>query len=128
MHASRQGTHSESLQCVTITTIILLRWHARYTTKVERVDRTNATPGHWVYANIEASRTVMLRTLGVHRWKHYYYYYYSASDICSFSSGRALCGTRGDRRSDTYAAHTPIRRRHRHTINIIVFSFIALSE
>jgi len=88
--------------------------------------------GHWVYANIEASRTVMLRKLGVHRWKHYYYYYcyyYSASDICSFSSGRALCGTRGDLRSDTYAAHTPIRRRrHRHTINIIVFSFIALSE
>jgi len=107
-------------------------WHvkARYTTKVEGVTRTNATaPGtecmqtlrllgrpccvRSVYANRVGRNIIIIIIVIIN----------ILPLICNFSSGRALCGTRGDRRSDTYTqyyAHTPIRRRHKHTINIIV--------
>lgn len=92
MHVGRQGTHYESLQCVTIdhNSNNIMMTCARAIHDLSGTSRPNeCDTGHWVYANIEASRTVMLRALGVHRsnrWKHYYYYHYhySASDLQFF--------------------------------------------
>lgn len=95
MHVGKQGTHFKSLQCVTIDHNNNMMACGRAVHNQSGTSGPNeCDTGHWVYANIEASRTVVLRALGVHRpirWKHYYYcyyyyyhYHYSASDLQFF--------------------------------------------
>lgn len=132
MRVGRQvGTHFESLQCVTIDHNTASRVRARYTTKVKRVDRTNATAGHWVYANIEASRAVMLRALGACPPTESVEAFLLL--LClrfDFLRGE-LCAAPEEIEGYGYAyrtTHAHWSAAQAHAINIIVFSFIALSD